>query len=59
MHTMQNPDRSEPEVVDLAEVADDLYVYELATVRRDAGGVGNAPAPSALTYEPHLSEFTD
>lgn len=59
MHTMQSGNQSELEAVDLAEVADEIYAYELATVRRDAGGVGTAPTPSALTYEPHLSEFTD
>jgi hypothetical protein len=59
MHTMQNPNQFEPEVVDLAEVSDDLYAYELETVRRDAEGVGTAPTPSALTFEPQLSEFTD
>ncbi|AEG43362.1 hypothetical protein [Isoptericola variabilis] len=59
MHTMQNPSTSETEVVDLAEVADDIYEYELETARRAAGAAGEKPTPSTLTFDPHLSEFTD
>jgi hypothetical protein len=59
MHTMQNENQSEPEVVDLAEVVDDIYAYELETVRRAAGERTDRPTPGVLTFEPQMSEFTD
>ncbi len=59
MHTMQNPSTSETEVVDLAEVADEIYAYELETARRAAGGSGTHESPSTLAFEPDLAEFTD
>jgi hypothetical protein len=56
---MQNENQSEPEVVDLAEVVDDIYAYELETVRRAAGETTDRPPPGVLTFEPQMSEFTD
>jgi hypothetical protein len=59
MHTMQNPNQSESDVADPADVADDIYAYELETARRAAGGTESRSTPSTLAFEPQLSEFTD
>ena len=50
---------TEDEVVDPADVAHEIFVYDAETVRRDAQRIGGRPAPSPLTFEPELSEFTD
>ncbi|GAA1716257.1 hypothetical protein GCM10009809_10470 [Isoptericola hypogeus] len=49
----------EDDVVDPADVAHEIFVYDAETVRRDAQRIGGRPAPSALAFEPELVDFTD
>ena len=48
-----------PEVVDLADLADDIFTYQLQSVRRTVVEPDDQPAPSPLEYEPELTEFVD
>ncbi|MEN5073543.1 hypothetical protein ABE437_06985 [Isoptericola cucumis] len=47
------------DVVDLEDVAHEIFVYDAETVRRAAQRLGGRPAPSPLAYEPDLTEFVD
>ncbi|MFE6969045.1 hypothetical protein [Isoptericola sp. NPDC057653] len=47
------------DVVDPEDVAHEIFVYDAETVRRDAQRIGGRPAPSPLSFEPGLTEFTD
>ena len=47
------------DVVDLAEVADDIFTYQLEAVRRTVVVPDDRPRPSALEYEPEVTEFVD
>jgi hypothetical protein len=48
-----------PDVVDLADVAEDIFAYNLEAVRRAVAEADDRPSPSALEYEPRLTEFVD
>ena len=48
-----------PDVVDLADVAEAIFAYQLEAVRRTVVETDERPSPSALEYEPRLTEFVD
>jgi hypothetical protein len=50
---------TETVVLDLADVAHEIFVYNAMAVRRDVVPAELPDCPSALEYEPQLSEFTD
>lgn len=48
-----------PDVVDLADVAEDIFAYHLEALRRALVDPDDRPSRSALDYEPQPTEFVD
>lgn len=48
-----------PDVVDLADVAEDIFAYQIEAMRRTVTDADEPNRHSALEYEPSLTEFVD